>query len=179
MPEQPFTAPVEDSVPKIADKVAVGEDLEFQRKWWRFERIIWSFFALMIVCDLLGVFGRGWLAKAERATPDQALILHYDRVERTSTPSMMTLHFGPAAIQNGRVQVFISDSIVKGLGAERVSPEPVVSATGDDGITYQFAATQAPADVQISLEPAKPGRQQFRVQLQGEPPLAGSVVVVP
>lgn len=88
-----FTSPVEDSVPRVGD-VAVGEDLDFQRRWWRFERVVWTVFVIVLVCDLLGLFGRGWLAKAKRATPDHTLTLDYERVERASTPSVMTLHFG-------------------------------------------------------------------------------------
>ena len=84
---QPFRTPVLDSVPRVADEVAVGEDLNFQRKWWTFERIIWSFFVLILICDLLGVFGRGWLAKGKLSTPDHALTLDYERVERSATAS--------------------------------------------------------------------------------------------
>ena len=179
MPDQPFTKPVkEDSVSKSGD-VSVGEDLGFQRKWWLFEKIIWSFFVLVIVCDLLGLFGRGWLAKAKRATPDGALTVNYERIERTSTPSTMTLRFSPAAIHDGHIQVYISDSIVKRLGAERISPQPAVSAIGNGGITYSFAATQTPADAQISLEPADPGPHRFRVQLSGDAPIDASIFVVP
>ena len=53
-----------DEVPKVDNAVAVGEDLEFQERWWTFERVIWSFFALILLADMLGAFGRGWLAKA-------------------------------------------------------------------------------------------------------------------
>ena len=77
MPAEAMTKPVEDSVSKV-DEIAVGENLEFQRKWWKFEHIIWSFFLLVLICDLLGLFGRGWLAKAQRSTPDQALTLEYE-----------------------------------------------------------------------------------------------------
>jgi hypothetical protein len=179
MAEQPFTKPVEDSVPKTGDKVAVGENLEFQRKWWKFERIIWSIFVLLIICDLLGLFGRGWLANAQRETPDGALKLNYERIERTSTPSVMTLHFGPSAIQNGHIQFYISDSIVKPLGAERISPQPATSTVGNDGITYVFPATQSPADVQISLQPSMPGSYPFRIQMAGEAPIEAHIFVVP
>jgi hypothetical protein len=173
------TKPVEDSVPKVAGDIAVGEDLEFQRKWWRFEDAVWIFFLLILVCDLLGLFGRGWLAKAKRSTADHALTLDYERIERASTPSIMTLKFGPAAIQNRQIQVFISDSMVKPLGAQRISPQPAVSAVGNGGITYTFAATQGPATVQIALEPSFPGRHSFRVQLLGNEPIDGNVVVLP
>lgn len=38
------TKPVEDTVPKVNNEVAVGEDLNFQRAWWKVERGIWIFF---------------------------------------------------------------------------------------------------------------------------------------
>ena len=179
MPDQPFLAPVEDSVPKVDGTLAVGENLEFQRKWWRFEDFIWIVFALIILCDLLGLFGRGWLAKAKRTTADHALTLNYERIERASTPSIMTFHFGPAAIRSGHIQIFVSNSIVKQLGAQRVTPQPIVSAVGNGGITYIFAATQVPADVEITLESSFPGRHTFRVQMPGEAPIDASVFVVP
>ncbi len=179
MSTQPLTKPVGDSVPKVSKAIAVGEDLEFQRKWWRFERVVWSIFFVILVCDLLGLFGRGWLAKASRATADRALVLKYERVERASTPSIMTLEFGDGAIQDGHIQVFVSDSLVKPLGAQRISPQPELSAVGGAGITYTFAATKGPAVVQIALEPSFPGVHDFRVQLRGRDPIESKVLVLP
>ena len=48
---------------------------------------IWIVFTVMLLCDALGAFGRGWLAKAKRTTPDQTLTLEYDRIVRASTPA--------------------------------------------------------------------------------------------
>ncbi len=179
MSPQAASTPVEDSVPKVAGDVAVGEDLEFQRKWWRFENVVWSVFLLILICDVLGLFGRGWLAKAHAATPDHALTLDYERTERASTPSVMTLSFSSAAIHDGKIQFFVSDSLVKPLGAQRISPQPSVSAVGNGGISYTFAATQAPATVQIALEPSFPGAHPFRLQLPGEPPIDAKIFVMP
>jgi hypothetical protein len=175
----PATQPITDSVPKVANDIAVGEDLDFQRRWWRFENIVWFVFFLILIADVLGAFGRGWLAKAHRETPDNALTLDYERVARAGTPSIMTLTFGPAAIHNGRLVVYISDSIVKPLGAQRISPQPASFTLGNDGITYTFPATQAPAVVQIALEPSFPGSHPFRIALQGEPPIDAKVFVMP
>lgn len=159
--------------------IAVGENLEFQRKWWRFERVLWSLFLLLLLCDLLGLFGRGWLARAKRETADHALTLDYERIARASTPSIMTLKFGSAAIRDGRIQVFVSDSLVKPLGAQRIAPQPAVSAVGDGGITYTFDATRAPAMVQIQLEPSFPGLHDFRIQSLGSQPIEAHIFVVP
>jgi hypothetical protein len=175
----PFTSPVEDSVPKVDDRIAVGENLDFQRKWWKFENAIWMFFLLILVADLLGLFGRGWLSKATRSDSAQTLALDYERIARASTPSIMTFHFGPNSIHNGHIRLYVSESIVKTLGAQRVSPQPATSALGDDGITYTFDATRLPATAEIQLSPSFPGVHSFHVQVEGGTPIEASVVVVP
>jgi hypothetical protein len=173
------TKPVEDSVPKIDGSVAVGEDLEFQRRWWRFERIIWSFFGLVIVCDLLGLFGRGYLAKAQRNTADQTIQLKYERVERVNAPSVMSISFGPSAIRNGEIHLFVSESVVKELGARRLIPEPASSTVGDGGVTYIFPATTLPATVEFELSPAHPGIPSFTAGVVGAEMVKAKVTVLP
>lgn len=179
MNKVPYESRVEDSVPKVDDEIAVGEDLEFQRKWWRFENVVWCILLLVVVVDLLGGFGRGWLSKAHRATPDHALVLDYERIARANTPSIMTFQFGPAAMHNGSVVLYISDSVVKPLGAQRVSPQPSVSSVGNGGITYVFPAIGGLMSAQIELQPSFPGLHEFHVQLQGGPPIDGTVAVMP
>ena len=175
----PLTKPVEDSVPKVDNTVAVGEDLEFQRRWWKFEHIIWIVFSLILVADVLGAFGRGYLAKAELHAPDGSLNVKYERVERASTPSIMTLQFGPTAIQNGAIHLFISESLIKELGTQRISPQPASSVIGDNGVTYTFPITNPPATVELSLQSSFPGRQHFSLQIPGSEPLSATVFVVP
>ena len=114
MVTKPISKPVEDSVAKVNDEVAVGEDLDFQRKWWRFENAAWVVFTLIIVLDLAGLFGRGPIAKAERHSADGAMDVKYERIERTNSPSILTIQFAQSAIQNGKIHV--SDR--PGLGVE-------------------------------------------------------------
>jgi hypothetical protein len=178
MSEQPFLSPVQDSVPKVG-QVAVGEDLDFQRKWWRFERLIWIVFLVVLIADVLGLFGRGWLAKTQVTDTANKLTLDYERIERAGTPSIMTLHFGPGTIQNGKVVVFVSQDVVKALGAQRISPQPGISVLGNGGITYTFYATQTPATAEIALSPSFPGVHHFQMQVAGGQPLMGRVVVMP
>jgi hypothetical protein len=110
------TEPVHDSVARVNDELAVGSDLKFQRRWWKFERGVWIFFTLLIVLDVLGVFGRGPLAKARMRAGDGSVDVTWERVERHGTPSYMTVHFGPAAIRDGKVRLWVSESLIKELG---------------------------------------------------------------
>jgi len=121
MATKPVTKPVQDSVARVNNEVAVGEDLDFQRKWWRFENAAWAFFTLIIVLDLAGLFGRGPIAKAERRTADGTIDVKYERIERTDSPSIMTIRFGPSAIQDGKIQLYVSNSLSNRWGPSGLS----------------------------------------------------------
>ncbi len=174
-----LTKPVEDSVAKINDEVAVGEDLEFQEKWWRFEHTVWLFFLLLLVLDLLGVFGRGPLAKTRKTSPDGSFQVEYERIERTGTPSFMRVSFGPGAIQNSQLRLYVSESLVKELGTQRVIPAPLTTDVGNGGLTYTFPASQLPAAVEFALQPSAPGYFHFDLQVPGRQPVHANVAVMP
>ena len=171
--------PVSDSVPKVDNAVAVGEDLQFQRHWWRFEHIVWWFFGLVLLGDVLGAFGQGPLANARRTASDQTIDVTYERIERATTPSILTVHPGAAAIHDGKMQLYVSDSVVKQLGNQRISPEPAASILGDGGITYEFPITTTPATIQFALEPSRPGIHEFSMHVPGGDAISGRVIVLP
>ncbi len=170
----------DDQVPKVDNAVSVGEDLKFQERWWTFERVVWIFFLLVLVADALGVFGRGWLAKAEDHRAASGIDIFYERVERAETPSVMRVALRPDAVVNGKAQLFVSESVVKKLGAQRIAPQPESSAIGNGGITYTFAVDPAkPGDVEIGMQPEAPGVVHFTVQVPGKEAVTERVVVMP
>ncbi len=180
MPEVAFSKPVQaDDVTRVNKEVAVGEDLQFQQKWWRFERLVWSFFALIILLDLAGAFGRGPLAHHELHASDGSADVKYERIARAETPAILDLKFGPSVLQQGKIKLFVSQSIVEELGAQRVIPAPESTAIGGGGLTYTFPATTGPASVQFALQPSKPGVFHFVLQVVGAQPVKGTVVVMP
>jgi hypothetical protein len=173
------TEPVSDSVPKINDEVAVGQDLKFQRKWWHFERAVWICFGIVVALDLAGAFGRGPLAKRQFAAPDHSMTIQYEGIERFSTPSILRVTFGPPAIHDGKAQLWVSDSLVKKLGNQRVVPQPVESAIGHGGILYTFSATELPAQVEFALSPSSPGTGEIRFQVPGHSEANLKIFIVP
>jgi len=177
MPAAVQQKPVEDSVARINDEVAVGEDLDFQRRWWKFENAVWIFFAIVLLCTFAGLLGRGPLATTHRG--NASLDIQYERIARTGTPNMLEVKFTPQAIRNGRVQLFVSDSIVKQFGAQRVIPAPLETSIGEGGLTYTFPASAPPASVKFALQPDGPGIFHFAVGIPGEPPVEAKVIVLP
>ncbi len=179
MPVQSPTKPVEDTVPKVNNELAVGTDLEFQRRWWRFEKAVWIFFALIILLDLLGCFGRGHFAKTQRLTQNGMMDVQYERIERFTAPSRLTIHFGQNAIHDGKIELWASESLVKALGSQHVTPQPTSSVVGQGGTLYTFPATIVPAAVQFALEPAAIGPTHLQLRIPGADELAANIFVMP
>jgi len=172
-----FEAAVGDSVEKINDEVAVGEDLEFQRRWWKFETAMWWIIGAVLILNLSGVFGRGPLAHAQMSNDD--IQVQYERSERTGTPSILKVEFKRQAQQDGKLKLHVSQSVVEELGAQRVIPSPLDSAIGDGGLTYTFSAEKPPGSVEFALQPPRPGIYSFTLQVPGSSALTARVVVMP
>ena len=171
--------PVTDSVPQVDNAIAVGEDLSFQRRWWRFERAIWWVFGLLLLADAAGAFGRGYLSKAHQTTPDQTVDLQYERVVRANTPSVMSIKFGPGAVRDGQVKLHVSEAILQQLGAQRVIPQPAITTVEKEGVTYAFPVNGDAGMVQIALEPSFPGVHRFSIGVVGADTLAEKIAVMP
>ena len=179
MPTDVETKPISDSVAKTGGAVAVGEDLGFQKKWWVFERIVWVLFGLILVADVSGLLGRGPLSKAEGKAPDGSLLVKYEKVERANTPSIITISPGDSAVREGTLRLFVSDSIVKELGAQRIVPQPATSTLGEGGVTYTFPATSLPMTLQVELQPSFVGSHAFLIRVPGQASVQGKVLVLP
>jgi hypothetical protein len=179
MSNAPVLRPARGSDKKLNGEVAVGEDLAFQRKWWKFERAVWIVFTLIVAADLAGAFGQGPLAKSNARAADGSIDLRYERMERVSTPSILTVEFGPSAIRNGKVSLYVSDSLVKNLGARRVVPAPQSSMIGNGGLSYTLPASALPASMEFELEPTRPGLSHVTIQVAGAQPVTVSIFVFP
>ena len=167
MPADVETKQIEDSVAKVNNEVAVGSDMEFQRRWWRFERVLWSVLTVILVLDALGFFGRGWFVKAEAKTPDWSTRIECERIERFGAPSLLTIHFGQNAARNGGIQLWASDSLLHELGNQWVIPQADRSELDGHGILYTWIAAPQPDSVQFSLEPAKVGTAWLTLRVPG------------
>jgi hypothetical protein len=179
MASSTVSKPVEDSIAKVNNEIAVGSDPDFQRRWLRFEHGLWVLFTLVVVLDLLGFFGRGYMAKAKASTTDGTLNVQYERIARYSTPSIMTVQFGRSAIHEGKVQLWVSEGVIKSLGTQRVVPQPASSVIGQGGILYTFPVTAPPVSAAFQLEPTSPGVFEVSLRVPGAQEIRRNILVMP
>ena len=91
--------------------------------------------------------------------------MHYERVERFGTPSILTIAIGPNAVENRQVKLWVSNSVVTRLGNQRIIPQPISSSIADGGILYTFTSGEKPSSVAFALQPASAGMSHFTIRL--------------
>ena len=104
----------------------------------------------------------------------------YERIERTGTPSVLTVRFGEAAIQEWRGPLVGERRwTLDELGNKQIAPQPATSIVGDSGLHYTFPATAQPAAAVFSLQPSAPGLYGLTLRLNGSRDLHFKILVMP
>jgi hypothetical protein len=143
-----------------------GDDLDFEKTWWRIEIGIWIFLVLFIGTAATGLLGRGLLAKEKVSSADGRLVVNYDRISRFKTPSTTIVRISPGEVKDHEVSLWMNDTILKHLGLSQVVPQPERTEPGPDGVTYTWHVADATTSfaVRLDLQPDQPGvfQEEFR-----------------
>lgn len=129
-------------------KAPVEEDMRFQRRFWRVQRIGWAFMALVLIAAALGVFSEGPLSWTH-AQGDQVTV-EYQRVYRNGAPSELVLSFSPGF--DGERTVILPHSLLQKVTLETITPTPERSETQADGLHLTFAVPDAGPESRIYLQ---------------------------
>jgi hypothetical protein len=119
------------------------------------------------------------LAKATAQASDASIQVDYERFERFSTPSVLTVRINPASIRNGQVQLWVSQSLVKPLGNQRVIPQPEKSELSQGGIIYSFPASETSASIEFQMQPSAIGKSDLKMRIPGSAEVDLNIYVMP
>jgi hypothetical protein len=127
------------------------EDLPFQFKSWRLQRMGWAALALVLGGASLGLFGHGMLADATAQDPSGTMSVDYQRFLRYDTLTRVAISFSDPARTTNRVQVQIHDRYLKDATVHDVMPTPAKVTRTAEGIEFEFFVSQGePAIVRFS-----------------------------
>lgn len=131
----------------------VDQDLEYQQREWKAERIGWVLMLLLVIGTLAGLFGRGPLSHA--SVGSESLKLEYERFTRHASPTELTVRLGPGvAEKDGKARVRLGREFMQGVRIERIIPEPETIEAGEDALVYVFAL----------VDPSQPVTVRFRLE---------------
>ena len=130
----------------------IDENLPFQRKAWRAQRI--AFFLLLVITGLsvAGLFGSGPLSRTINVQPDTGLKVEFERFVRYGAPNRLKFELPAGVANDGKVDLWLSKAWVEAVKIESIAPEPSESLSHPDGFTYSFKVS----------DPARPGWVIFR-----------------
>lgn len=131
----------------------VGQDLEFQRREWRVQRIAWVVMALVLLAGLTGLLGSGPLAHA--AAESDGLTVEYGRIVRDRAPFELRFVLAPGTASSDTVDIWIDRALLDKAEIQRVVPQPESEQAGADRVVFTIAVADpdAPAEVIVSLDP--------------------------
>lgn len=131
----------------------IEEDMDFQRKEWRAERVGWVLMAAIILLALLGFFGGyGPLTQATAGEANSTLWLDYERFNRFRAPSNLTVYVNTEVNESGEIQFWIDREYLSKFQVESISPQPDRVEIEQDRLTYTFIAAQADLPIQVEFE---------------------------
>lgn len=123
----------DDSDPDLRSRdYPIRENMEFQLKVWRFERIGWYVLVLLMLLGLAGMFSRGLLSSRDARSADGSIQVEYEMFHRNgSTNSMkISLHAAPQS----RIELDLAGELLDGFSIESLQPEPLRSQSLSKGM---------------------------------------------
>ena len=153
--------PVSDETRK-ADLELI-EDLHFEKKEWRAQRIAWFIMALLITLGLIGLFGVGALSSRTISSADGALKLKYDRFDRWQAPS--TLQFQLRSPEQTSARLWISGNFLQTVKVESIVPAPERVEVSNGGTLFNFrVARNETVSISFHLQIQQMGSSPIRIR---------------
>ena len=151
----------------------IDEDLKFQRREWKIQRVGWAAMALVIIAALIGVFGTGPLSSA--TIQGEGLRLEHERFCRFQRSTQLRFTIDGTG---DPVRVLIGSEYLDSAMIERITPEPAKAESVSDGVVFQFAV-HGPATVTFHLMPKKFGLVSGKARLGQAAPIIFTQFIYP
>lgn len=161
----------------------INEDLEFQRRLWRFQAIGRVVMVLVLLAALSGLLGPGLLSNGASADSAQSSVgvEEHERFLRFMKPTTLRIDLESGAATGEEARVWLDRRYMEGMQIQHISPQPQRVEAGPEGLTYVFYIEDPnrPTAFTFDLQPQKFGVLQGQVGLEDEEPVSFTQFVYP
>jgi hypothetical protein len=116
----------------------VREDIQLQRKVWRFQRVGWYVLLAVVVLTLLGLFSRGPLSTLSSTSSQGDLTVEYERFHRNGGANDMVIRV--KGLPDQPITLLISSAMMEGFSIESIQPQPISSVGTLEGLSLKTQA---------------------------------------
>jgi hypothetical protein len=157
-----------------SSRIQIDEQVGFQERMWRIERVGWLAIAAVVMAAAAGLFGHGLLSQATVELGDPAVapggtILEYERFGRAHSESQFVLT-RPARTPNRMVVLWLSSDYLKDAELVRMTPEPASQELASNGVDYRFSVQDGPQTIILRFKPGRSGRLSGSIRINDGPP---------
>jgi hypothetical protein len=163
-----------------ASKLDLTVDEGFQTAEWRFQRVGWIVWGVLILAGFAGLLGPGPLSSTEVMAADNSLTVAYDRFLHYHNPTQLVMTV-EANGSDSELQIKLSNSLLDRMEISRIEPSPVRSELMNDGVLYTFARGQHgdAGRIIFFVDFERFGRSQGEVGVVGREPVLVKQFVYP
>lgn len=150
---------------KYVGSLQIDEDLSYQRREWRIQRIAWMVMAAMIAAGLAGFLGDGPASRRVANAPNQAYSLSYNRFVHHGNRT--TLEFSISPLKTDEARLEMNSEYLASIEITRITPEPALSEVGFDfhSFIFKVAEPDKPLNVHFYFEPQAYGSVTGKIRL--------------
>ena len=145
---------------KINNELQIEQDVDFQRKNWKFERAGWLFMLLFVLAAVAGLFGRGGVIWNTSVAGDKndGLEIKYSSFVRQQAPEELEINMGGT-----ETTLVVQSKDFNKIQINNVVPQPEKTESSADKITYTFPPQQTDRSVNISYKAKEVGSAAFEI----------------
>ena len=110
----------------------IREDMAYQLKVWRFERVGWYILVLVVLMGLMGVFSRGLLSSRDVRSEDGKVRVEYEMFHRNGSTNSMKITL--SSTPDSQAELELAGQLLEGFSIETLQPEPLRSRSSSQGI---------------------------------------------
>lgn len=152
------------------------EDLDFEKRWFTFERIAWVLLGLLITGACLGALGPGMISN--RVAEREGLRVHYSALIRAK--SAHDFHVRASSVTGKELHLRVTGDLAAATRPSMSSPQPSSETAADDAIVYTYTVQPGtPAEITLTQRPGKPGRSTGAISIEGGSSVTLSQIVLP
>lgn len=148
----------------------VQEDMAYQVKVWRFERVGWYALVVLVLLALLGLFSHGPLSTRDVSGGDGKVRVQYEMFHRNGSTNAMQISVIGAP--QAPVELELSAALLDGFSIETLQPQPVRALSAGQGMKLWLQTdAQGQANLYLTLRGDGLGLFRSRITSPGAMPV--------
>jgi hypothetical protein len=145
----------------------IPEDMDFQYRNWRAERIGWTVMTVAVVAGLLGVFARGIVSDGRIASNGATFTVEYERFAHKTARTYFTVRIRGSSTPEVRLR--LNRAFVETYDIEVLQPQPLRATASAAGVELVMARSgENDVAVDIAARPRRFGRASLAVEVEGQ-----------